>query len=103
MKKGSHLLPEVSYTWLRKNFSEVSRHPMRRVEPTANEQTSFWVKANIAALLALLLVHALVTYVAVVPGYINVDEGIYHWMVHSYPTRGTLELWNGVCLSLSCS
>ncbi len=80
---------------LRKAGAEVSPYLMNRIDPTANTGTASWLRFKIAALLVLILIHMLVTFLALVPGYLNVDEGIYHWMVRTYSTRGTLELWNG--------
>jgi hypothetical protein len=41
------------------------------------------------------LIHLGVTFVSFVPGYINADEAIYHWMTKSLHDSGSLALWNG--------
>jgi len=63
--------------------------------PPTREKSSLSRKTKILLLLALGLVHVAVTWFAVVPGYISIDEAIYHWMVKSYSDSGNLDVWNG--------
>ncbi|MEW6347636.1 MAG: hypothetical protein AB1646_01115 [Thermodesulfobacteriota bacterium] len=53
------------------------------------------VRIKAALLLALGLVHVVVTFVGVVPGYLLSDEAFYHWMTRVFVDTGGLALWNG--------
>ena len=53
------------------------------------------IKVKICLLLLLGVIQIAATFFAVVPGYINVDEAIYHWMAKSFYETGGLELRNG--------
>ncbi len=46
-------------------------------------------------LIALAIIHALVSLYAVVPGYLLIDEAIYHWMQRDFLAMRSVELWNG--------
>lgn len=53
------------------------------------------VKKKIALLLFLGIVHVALTALYIVPGYLLIDEIIYHWSVRDLAATGSFEIWNG--------
>ncbi|MBI5568480.1 MAG: hypothetical protein HY914_00895 [Desulfomonile tiedjei] len=53
------------------------------------------MKVKIALLVFLGLVHISVTLLTVVPGYLSIDEALFHWMTNSFSRTGGLALPNG--------
>jgi hypothetical protein len=64
------------------------------IEPS-RDRTVTAFKFKVAILLVLGVAHLVVTLVAVVPGYMNIDEALNHWMTKNMAYRGALDLWNG--------
>ena len=52
-------------------------------------------KTQIIALIALTILHVVVSWHTIVPGYLLIDEAFYHWMTRDFASTGSLELWNG--------
>lgn len=40
-------------------------------------------------------IHILISLFTIVPGYLSIDEAIYHWMARDFSASRTFELWNG--------
>ncbi len=53
------------------------------------------VRGKLVILAVLFLLHAAVTLALTKPGYLSIDEGIYHQMTQSFARSGSLEVWNG--------
>ncbi len=62
---------------------------------TLNGKTVSAVQIKISVLLVLALVHVVVTLFFIVPGYLLIDEVVYHWASKSMAQTGGFELWNG--------
>ncbi len=62
-------------------------------ERPKNQLMRFDSKLSLLIILAAL--HIGVTWFAVYPGYLLVDEAFYHWMVRDFSATGGLEIWNG--------
>lgn len=60
-----------------------------------NERTVSTVQIKISLLLVLGLLHVLVTLFFIVPGYLLIDEAIYHWASKYFAQTGGFEVWNG--------
>jgi len=58
-------------------------------------KTLLAIKIKVCVLVLLGVVQLAATFFAVIPGYINVDEAIYHWMAKSFHQTGGLALRNG--------
>ncbi|MFH0825615.1 MAG: phospholipid carrier-dependent glycosyltransferase [Pseudomonadota bacterium] len=50
---------------------------------------------KLVILFALGAVHVAITLLVTVPGYISIDEAIYHYMMKSFAATGGLEVWTG--------
>jgi Dolichyl-phosphate-mannose-protein mannosyltransferase len=46
-------------------------------------------------LIFLLAAQLFVTFFVTVPGYLSIDEAIYHWTVRDFASTGGFEIWNG--------
>ncbi|HEX2162722.1 MAG TPA: hypothetical protein VHM02_02115, partial [Thermoanaerobaculia bacterium] len=53
------------------------------------------LRLRLAALAGFVVVHLAVSLLAVVPGYLSVDEGTYHLMVKNLADGRPFEIWNG--------
>jgi hypothetical protein len=53
------------------------------------------VKAKIVLFLGLAIVHFAVTWFTVVPGYLLIDEAIYHWTIRDFSATGGFEIRTG--------
>ncbi len=63
--------------------------------PCRSDSSPYAVRIKVAVLLALALVHLGLTFAWVVPGYLSIDEAVYHWMCVSFDRVGDLALMNG--------
>jgi hypothetical protein len=64
--------------------------------PEAGERPWFaTTRSKVYLLVGLGLIHLIISWFAIVPGYLLIDEACYHWMTRDFATTGTLELWNG--------
>ncbi len=65
-------------------------------QPAAlNERTVSTVQIKTSVLLVLALVFVVITLFFIVPGYLLIDEVIYHWASASLNQTGGFEIWNG--------
>ncbi|MBI5570093.1 MAG: phospholipid carrier-dependent glycosyltransferase [Desulfomonile tiedjei] len=53
------------------------------------------IKTKIVLLVALVAAHLAITVTTVAPGYMSIDEALYHWMAESFSRTGGLALVNG--------
>ncbi|MFH1117124.1 MAG: hypothetical protein V1792_24665 [Pseudomonadota bacterium] len=60
-----------------------------------NERAVSTVQIKISVLLVLALVSVILTLFFIVPGYLLIDEIIYHWASKNLSRTGWLEIWNG--------
>ena len=61
----------------------------------SNGKTVSTVQIKISVLLVLVLAHVVLTLFFIVPGYLLIDEVIYHWASKSLEQIGGFEIWNG--------
>ena len=52
-------------------------------------------RGKLVILAVLFVLHAAVTLALTKPGYLSIDEGIYHQMTQSFARSASLEVWNG--------
>lgn len=60
-----------------------------------NDRVSLATKARIAILLVFGLAHVLATAYLVRPGYLSIDETVYHWSSREFAARMSLDIRNG--------
>lgn len=60
-----------------------------------NDRVSLATKARVAILLVFGLVHVLATAYLVRPGYLSIDETVYHWSSREFASRMSLDIRNG--------
>jgi hypothetical protein len=53
------------------------------------------IVVKMCLLLGLCALHLLVTAFFVAPGYLSIDEAIYDWMMKSFSSTWSIEIWNG--------
>lgn len=68
-----------------------------KLEPTrvVHESVPSVVRIKIILLGLLLAAHILISLFAIVPGYLSIDESLYHMMSKSFSETGGLEIWTG--------
>ena len=69
------------------------RYPLERM--AMDNRVSSATKVKVALLILFGLMHVLVTVRLVVPGYLSVDETIYHWSAKEFATHLSLDIRNG--------
>jgi len=58
-------------------------------------QHALRVKVKLGVLIALLILHVVISWLAIVPGYLLIVEACYPWMTGDFSATGGLALWNG--------
>ncbi|MGO9565956.1 MAG: ArnT family glycosyltransferase [Desulfomonilaceae bacterium] len=53
------------------------------------------MRIKIVLLASLLVAHILISLLVIVPGYLSIDESLYHMMSKSFSETGGLEIWTG--------
>jgi hypothetical protein len=61
----------------------------------ALRQQGLRVKIKLGLLVGLLVLHVVISWIAIAPGYLLIDEACYHWMTRDFSATGGLALWNG--------
>jgi hypothetical protein len=69
--------------------------PAEESEGPAGGRQPFAIRIKIVLLGLLLSAHILISLLVTFPGYLSIDESLYHMMSKSYAATGGLEVWTG--------